>query len=987
MRTYVDLSSSRAKPLDGREEEFTTESAAIQNDDVGDTSRCAPNETEVNNVVGEDVINVGNPQRSNSKRGGDRKHNSDMDSSVAACEKQESGRRKRRKTKKHSHTQAKAEESALQNGIYGTTSTPDAFKDHTGQANSATDASANFPDSSTNATPGGTAGNNSPGLSTPRETKTLRLNPNGKLLSSPRRGTIDANDDNDDATNQKRKLCGGPKDASKTSPLSLVACISYGKDENSRQSIGGLIDQVLLGNRRNERPKQRTEKRSPPSGPPKATHPFFLSKPTQSKASCPEQPPSRSQVSEQKDDSREPPVTADSIVQQRPPPPSGTRDHSLRGSSNQGRATKPARSGETREPVWPPSGIVHIRGSLPPAAGYDVPASRFASYQGRKAKGFTSNVPQSESVLSMPHLLTANENRGVDVPGNLLHQPEQVTCRGSELRDTTVTKISNSHVQGGRVSEGPDDSGHKKLNRPHPALTSLIDSIPTAKSSFERGECGDTPWIQKYAPKTGEEVLQLGPEAVMLRSWLQNHEISAVNTGNTTADAKSTKRTKAESGVKRKRHKRPKDLDSFIVSSSDEEPQMDALDGSTGEDDELAGGVTIPNKRSVVRSLDLQGNSKHGANDRRAANTVLLSGPSGCGKTAAVYAVARELGFEIFEINPGSRRSARDVVERVGDMTQNHLVHLLNQIDHVSSADSADPAFESTAPSEGQNTMKSFFKKKPEPASSTQQKPHASAPDARDGNAEKQTRNQKQSLILLEEVDILFEQDKHFWNGVHALMSQSKRPIIMTCNEEHLLPTDDVSLHAIFRFRPPSRDIAVDYLLLMAANEGHVIDRQPISELYTALGFDLRATIMHLDFWCQMAVGSKKSGLDWLVNCPSRGASSPSSDLARAVSCRTYGHGMGWYNHDMAAGEYDSLEKGSRLMMDCHDQWNIGIADWNEAKKDQSYPDMFSRLDALMQEDEASTVKSALDCICPEEDRKGPNKVGIIFLSTNYCPC
>ncbi len=92
----------------------------------------------------------------------------------------------------------------------------------------------------------------------------------------------------------------------------------------------------------------------------------------------------------------------------------------------------------------------------------------------------------------------------------------------------------------------------------------------------------------------------------------------------------------------------------------------------------------------------------------------MISGPHGCGKTAAVYAVAQELGFEVFEINPSSRRSGKDIMEKIGDMTTNHLVqqHQLGSLDDPA-AEVAEDEVEKDIKSGKQATMNAFFKAKP----------------------------------------------------------------------------------------------------------------------------------------------------------------------------------------------------------------------------------------------------------------------------------
>jgi DNA polymerase III delta prime subunit len=368
-------------------------------------------------------------------------------------------------------------------------------------------------------------------------------------------------------------------------------------------------------------------------------------------------------------------------------------------------------------------------------------------------------------------------------------------------------------------------------------------------------------------------------------------------------------------------------------------------------------------QKTVIRSGDLARTAERS----RLTNAILLSGPPGSGKTASVYAVAKELDFEIFEINAGSRRSARDMLEKVGDMTQNHLVHLLNESDDTPTKPRpSEPADEAK-----QNKLMSFFKGKPSknPGSDTTSSKTSPKPQT----DEKPIREQKQSLILLEEVDVLFEEDKQFWTGVLTLISQSRRPIIITCNDESLLPLQSMSLHAILRYQKPARDLAIDYLLLVAANEGHVLKRDAVSRLFDASGMDVRRSLMDLNFWCQIGVGSDKAGLDWILpTWPPERNTDENGDRMRVLSLNTYDSYMGWFNRDLLLGE-DSEGKETEALKNTLHWWRLGIQDSEDAagfsEVEKLPPDDFhaksrmEKLDILDREMDYLDMRSSLDIL------------------------
>ncbi|GAD99040.1 hypothetical protein AOR_1_176134 [Paecilomyces variotii No. 5] len=775
--------------------------------------------------------------------------------------------------------------------------------------------------------------------------KTLKLNANGKLLSSPPA-------DNTESKGQKKgsgKRKSLPK--KKKEQESKVVVMKYGAVAGSKEEMGKLINTILAGEHKHV-PRQRLNPPATKEKPQKPTHPFFLGKSARKTEQSPG-PPSLQQSAQ----TGSPSVLdnqAHRLLSDRPQKP-----FPLFSKSPFAKVPDPV------EPVWPPQQFAHVRG-LEGATGRQFTGPSDLQSDRRKAKTSVVSIDDSENVLLCRLHNARTSPTAVDRAA--LRIPKKHVASGVVLQKAMQSQLSDSMPS--IVSQVSTPS-----KRYHPAISRLQLSIPSTMTPFDRGECETLAWTQKYAPVCAEDVLQVGQEAVMLRDWLRRLTISAVDTGK---ESQKSKQGKGEVGGKRtKRRKRADKLDGFIVSSSDEASEMGEV--TDPEEDELAGGVTVNSKRTVIRAGDVQGRPRE---KTRLTNTILLSGPSGCGKTASVNAVAKELDFEVFEINASSRRSARDIVERVGDMTQNHLVHRLNEREEVASHSDPDIA--------KQNKVNSFFKTAAPKAKKANEQEKEDEKRATE-TPPRMSRAQKQSLILLEEADLLFEEDKQFWTGVVTLISQSKRPIIITCNDEKLIPLEDLSLHAILRYRMPPRPLAVDYLLLIAANEGHMLSRDAVMDLYSVTKQDLRRSLTELDFWCQMAVGSEKSGLDWIVDRypPGRDVDAH-GDTVRAISLNTYQRFMGWFNRD-AILEKDEPGTEIELVSESQAWWQLSIQDSEEMVDPSSFQldgeladgnaGLIS-LESLRRIDDAVEMRSALDILCYRGSLQ-PNKD---YLDTSYPP-
>ena len=273
----------------------------------------------------------------------------------------------------------------------------------------------------------------------------------------------------------------------------------------------------------------------------------------------------------------------------------------------------------------------------------------------------------------------------------------------------------------------------------HPAFTSL---------RFKVGIGQRDTWCEKYRPQRADEVLGNELEATYLRDWL-----SALQVGGGRKVVRKVRRPKREL------------LDGWIV--DDIGLFGDAYQEEDDEDD-------INNESSEkVEELDLPLGTRptvYPPTAKRLANTILLIGPHGSGKSAAIYAVASELGWEVFEVYAGvGKRTGTNLMSLVGDVGRNHMV--------VTGETKQEAA--------RKGAIKEYFAVlKPEEAhlSSTQSSDSGPIDDEQDRVKGRVDADIRQSLILIDEADILFGEEYTFWPAVISLIAESRRPVVITCN-------------------------------------------------------------------------------------------------------------------------------------------------------------------------------------------------------------
>ncbi|PWA92896.1 P-loop containing nucleoside triphosphate hydrolases superfamily protein [Artemisia annua] len=233
-------------------------------------------------------------------------------------------------------------------------------------------------------------------------------------------------------------------------------------------------------------------------------------------------------------------------------------------------------------------------------------------------------------------------------------------------------------------------------------------------------------------------------------------------------------------------------------------------------------------------------------------NVLLVTGPVGSGKSAAIYACAKEQGFQVIEVNTSDWRNGALVKQKFGEAVESHWL-------------------QSSMPNPENPDNKSQLKSTPTKRKADDAQRSADVidlislsddEDSKNGAATALTpvssQNGIKTLILFEDVDATLFEDRGFIATIQQLAETAKRPMILTSNSDDPdLPNNLDRIEVCFRI--PSSEELLNLAYMVCAAEKAKIEPVLVERFIDHCQGDIRKSIMLLQFWCQGQYQKKDS--------------------------------------------------------------------------------------------------------------------------------
>ncbi|GEQ67506.1 hypothetical protein JCM33374_g1171 [Metschnikowia sp. JCM 33374] len=179
---------------------------------------------------------------------------------------------------------------------------------------------------------------------------------------------------------------------------------------------------------------------------------------------------------------------------------------------------------------------------------------------------------------------------------------------------------------------------------------------------------------------------------------------------------------------------------------------------------------------------------------------LVIQGDHGSCKSASIYAAMAAMDGYVHEINTGQARSKKDIHSSLKEFCTTQIIH--------------------------QNHDEKKFQK---------------------------------GLVLFEDCDILFEQDKTFWTTVQEVINFSRRPIVVTVEDITVIPKNILDIaeeqKSILNLEISSKEDVKQYLWLCAFSDNLNVSSEVLDDILrdcqTKKGIDLRKALMNCQFLCR----------------------------------------------------------------------------------------------------------------------------------------